>query len=89
MAVGASAFQVRWMVLRQGASQICVGLLVGLVLAWGVSAVIQAMLFEVEPRDPSVFGTVVAMTLLVGLVASWVPAQRATRADPVTVMRSG
>ena len=89
MAVGASGIQVRRLVLQQGAAQIGIGLLLGLVLAWGVSPAVQVMLFEVEPRDPSVFGGVVAMTLLVGLLASWAPAQRATRADPLVAMRRG
>ena len=87
MALGAGAAQVRKLILRQGATQISIGLALGLALAWGVSAMVQIIMFEVEPRDPSVFGGVVLMILVVGLFASWVPAMRATRVDPMVALR--
>ncbi len=87
MALGAGAKQVRQLILRQGAVQIGIGLVLGLALAWGVSAMVQLIMFEVEPRDPSVFGAVVVMIAIVGIVASWVPAMRATRVDPMVALR--
>ena len=64
MALGAGAAQVRKLILRQGATQISIGLALGLALAWGVSAMVQIIMFEVEPRDPTVFGGVVLMIAL-------------------------
>jgi ABC-type antimicrobial peptide transport system permease subunit len=46
------------------------------------------LMFQVDPRDPTVFGGVVALIVLVGLVAGLVPALRATRVDPVVALRS-
>lgn len=87
MALGAGAAQVRRLVLRQGAFQIGIGLALGLALAFGVSQVVQILMFEVEPRDPAVFVAVILVIVGVGLLASWVPARRATRVDPMVALR--
>jgi predicted permease len=87
MALGAGGSQVMKLILRQGAGQIGIGLGFGLALAWGVSAMVQILMFEVEPRDPMVFGGVVLMIVVVGFFASWVPARRATRVDPMVALR--
>jgi predicted permease len=87
MALGAGAKQVQRLVLKQGAWQIGIGLTLGLALAWAVSAMVQIIMFEVEPRDPMVFGGVVLMIVLVGLFASWAPARRATKVDPMVALR--
>ncbi len=88
MALGAGSSQVMKMVLRQGGLQIVFGLLLGLVMAAGVSSAVGALMFEVNPRDPVVFGAVVVVILIVGLAASLVPARRATRVDPMVALRS-
>lgn len=87
MALGAGGQQVMRLILRQGVSQIGIGLGLGLALAWGVSRMVAIIMFEVEPRDPTVFGAVVLMILVVGLLASWIPAKRATRVDPMVALR--
>jgi predicted permease len=87
MALGAGGRQVMRLILRQGAHQIGIGLALGLALAWGVSRVAQLVMYEVQPRDPTVFGAVVITIVIVGLVASWVPARRATRVDPMVALR--
>ena len=88
MALGAGRRQVIRLVLRQGLGQILVGLGIGLVLAAGVSSVVGFLMFQVNPRDPWVFGGVVLLTLGVGLAASLVPARRATGVDPIVALRS-
>ena len=87
MALGAGARDVLGLILRQGAVQIGIGLSIGMVMAWGVSTVLGFIMFDVNPRDASVFGTVFGTIVLVGLLASWIPARRATRVDPMTALR--
>ncbi len=88
MALGAQAGEVIGMILRQGAVQLAFGLLLGLGLAAVVGQATAVILFQVEPRDPAVFGGVIAVLLAAGLVACIVPARRATRVDPLTALRS-
>lgn len=89
MAVGARAGDILRMVLRQGATQIALGLLLGLGLAAVTARGLQAMLFGVEPWDLSVFLAISFVMLASGLSASLVPARRATRVDPAKALRTG
>jgi hypothetical protein len=88
MALGASARDVVRLVLRQGGIQLAFGLGIGLLLALGLTRVIGMLMFEVTPRDPPVFSLVVLTIAAVGLLASLVPARRATRTQPVTALHS-
>jgi putative ABC transport system permease protein len=88
MALGAKASDVLAMVLRQGTVQMVVGLLAGLLLAGVVSRGLRSMLFGVEPWDYSVFLAISVVMLASGLIASLIPAHRATRVDPVEALRS-
>ncbi len=87
MALGAGARDVLALILRQGAIQVGIGLALGMVMAWGVSTVVAFMMFDVNPRDAFVFGTVFGTITLVGFLATWIPARRATRVDPMTALR--
>ncbi len=87
MALGASAGNVIRLVLRQGLIQLGVGLTIGLGMAFGLSSIVAILMFDVQPRDPTVFGAIVAVIALVGLLASFVPARRATRVHPVEALR--
>jgi predicted permease len=87
MALGASSGDVIHLVLRQGGKQIGVGLLLGLIAAYGLTRVIGILMFEVTPQDPPVFTLVVLIIAGVGALASLVPARRATRAEPSTALR--
>jgi len=87
MALGANAGDVIRLVLRQGGKQIAVGLVLGLVAAFGLTRVIGFVMFEVTPRDPPVFMMVVVIIAAVGALASLVPARRATRAEPTVALR--
>ena len=87
MALGAASTDVLRLILRQGAFQIGIGLSIGMVMAWGVSTVVGFIMFDVDPRDPAVFATVLGTIVLVGILATWIPARRATRVDPMTALR--
>ncbi|HEY2150668.1 MAG TPA: ABC transporter permease [Vicinamibacterales bacterium] len=92
MALGADAMRILRMVLRQGVVQIAAGLALGVGLALAFAAVagnaIQNTLFGVSARDPFTYGAVTALIALVSLMATLVPARRATRVDPMTALRA-
>ncbi|HSA57334.1 MAG TPA: ABC transporter permease [Gemmatimonadaceae bacterium] len=88
MALGAQGRDVMRMIFRQGAWQLGVGMVLGLALASGVATLMQVILFDVQPRDPSIFGGVAAVLALAGLAACLVPARRATRVDPLVALRA-
>jgi len=91
MALGANERRILGMVLKQGVMQIALGLALGLGLALAIAIVagagIQTTLFGVSPRDPFTYGSVFAIVTIVSLVATMVPARRATRVDPMLVLR--
>ncbi len=87
MALGARAGQVRAMVVGQGFRVVAIGMLVGLVAALAATRVLASLLYGVAAHDVATF---VAMTLVmgaVGLFASWLPAWRASRLDPIESLR--
>ncbi len=88
MALGASARNVVTLVMRQGAWQLGLGLAIGLALAASISRVMTVVLFDVEPLDAAVFGSVAALLALAGITACFIPARRATQVDPSVAMRS-
>ncbi len=87
MALGAKANDVIHLVVREGAIQLGIGLTLGLALAFAVSRALALVMFDVEPRDPAVFGAVLLTIVFVGLIASLIPALRATRVDPIVALR--
>ncbi len=88
MALGADAGDVIRLVLRQGGKQLGIGLLTGLLIAFGLTRVIGILMFEMSPQDPPVFTLVIITVALVGLLASFVPARRATGVQPVIALRA-
>jgi predicted permease len=89
LALGARAEDVVRLVLRQGAGLAFVGVGVGLVASFGLTRLIAKMLFDVTATDPLVFAGVTALLVLAALLASYLPARRAGRADAVDVLRAG
>jgi putative ABC transport system permease protein len=87
MALGASGGNVVAMIFRQGAVQMGIGLTIGLGLAAGVSQLLSNILFDVQPRDPVIFGGVVGVLSLAGLLACLIPARRAVAVDPMVALR--
>ena len=88
MALGARGADVVRMIFRQGMLQLGVGLGAGLLMAAGVSRLLSIILFDVQPRDPQIFGGVVAVLAAAGLLACLLPAMRATRVDPLVALRA-
>jgi putative ABC transport system permease protein len=92
MALGAHYGRILKMVLRQGATQLVLGLCIGLGLALLVASLagsgIQNVLFGVTARDPLTYTVVVTIVTIVSLIATLVPAHRATRVDPMTALRA-
>jgi ABC-type antimicrobial peptide transport system permease subunit len=76
------------MILRETMALIIAGLALGAGLAYAASRLITAQLFGVAPEDPVTLGAAVALLVLVALLAAYLPAQRASRVDPMTALRS-
>jgi predicted permease len=87
MALGARGGDVRRLVMRQGLFQLAIGLVLGLGLAVGVSSLLQMLLFEVNPRDPTIFLGIGAVLTATAVTACLIPAVRATRVDPMHALR--
>ncbi len=88
VALGAAPSDVVGLVMRQGMRQLVVGMLLGLLLAAGLGRLLSFVLYDVQPLDPVVFGGIVVILTVTGLVASYLPARRATWVDPLVAMRS-
>ena len=89
MAIGAQPGQVQRMVLKQGFALAGVGVALGLGLALGLTRLMSALLFGVSAVDPIGAGAVAAGLLTVALLASYLPARRAAKVDPMTALRLG
>ena len=87
MALGADRGDVRRMVLRQGVVLTGTGVVIGLVSAVGLTRFISSLLYGVEATDPVTFAAVAALLTAVAFVASYVPALRASRTDPLVAIR--
>ncbi len=87
MALGADGGDVRRMVLRQGVILAGIGVVIGLVAAGGLTRFLSSQLHGVEATDPVTFAAVAAMLTAIALVASYVPAVRASRTDPLVALR--
>ena len=88
MALGAQAGDMVRLILQQGAWQLAAGTILGLGLAAGVDQLTRVILFEVQPLDPTIFGSVVGVLAVSGLCACLIPALRATRVDPLVALHS-
>jgi putative ABC transport system permease protein len=88
MALGAQSNEMLRMVLTQGMSVIGIGLAVGIMVALIFSRVMTALLFETPVNDPVTFVGVALTFLAVGFAASYVPARRVTKVDPLIALRS-
>jgi putative ABC transport system permease protein len=75
------------MILRDGFRLTIVGLLLGFAGVVSSTRFMHALLFEIDPLDPATLASVIGILLIVSLLACYVPARRATRADPATVLR--
>jgi ABC-type antimicrobial peptide transport system permease subunit len=87
IALGAQASQVRWLVVRHGMRLTLIGLVVGAGAALASTRAVRGLLYGIEPGDPLTFIAVAAVLATTGLLASWLPAVKASRADPAVTLR--
>jgi putative ABC transport system permease protein len=88
IALGAKGSDVRGLVVRQGLTLAATGVVLGLLGAFGVTRVIQSLLYNVTATDPVSFGGVSIFLGLIAAVASYLPARRATAVDPIVALRN-
>ncbi|HEU4628405.1 MAG TPA: ABC transporter permease [Gemmatimonadaceae bacterium] len=88
LALGATAGDVLRLVFGRAGLLAGAGLLLGGLGALAATRVLRSMLFEIAPTDPRVLGGVAALLAVVALAATWLPARRATRVDPVQALRA-
>jgi len=87
MALGATGRDIVALTVRQGLSPVALGILVGILAAAAASRVLSSVLHGVGPRDPATFIAVVIVLVSAAGLASWVPARRAARVDPMAALR--
>ncbi|WP_415911070.1 FtsX-like permease family protein [Oleiharenicola sp. Vm1] len=88
MALGAEPGAVQKMILREGLSMALLGVGLGLLLGLGLGQVLQSMLYKVSPVDPVTFAVAPVVLVVAALLASWLPARRATRVNPLAALRA-
>ena len=86
-AIGASRGQISGLILKQGLWKGGIGVVLGLAGAWLLSESMTSLLFNVEPTDPAVYAIVSLVLIAVAAVASYLPARRASRIDPLIALR--
>jgi putative ABC transport system permease protein len=87
MAMGATRNQVLGLVVGQGAKLALLGMLIGIIVALGLARFLSSMLFGVTATNPLTFVAVTLILVGVALLASYVPARRAMRIDPMVALR--
>jgi putative ABC transport system permease protein len=88
MALGAQSSDALKLVLKQGMILALVGALIGLIASWGLTRLMESLLFGVGTTDPLTFILIPLLLILVALLACWLPARRATKVDPLVVLRN-
>ena len=87
LALGAQPVSVTKMIMRQGAIQLLIGLVIGAILSLLFAPALRSLLFGVEPGDPSMLVIIAVLLGAVGMIANLIPARRATQIDPVSALR--
>ena len=86
MALGAAPLDVQWMVLGHGLRITAIGIAVGLLLSAATVRLLRGFLYGLSPFDPIAFAAASLAWIAIAMVASWYPARRATRVDPMTAL---
>jgi putative ABC transport system permease protein len=87
MALGADRSDVLRLVVRQGLRLTLAGVAFGIAGAWALTRLLTSFLFGVRPTDPATFATVSIILMAVSVLASYIPARRATKVDPMVALR--
>jgi ABC-type antimicrobial peptide transport system permease subunit len=88
IALGADRGRIQRCVIGEAARLVAIGSAIGLAGAFATTRVLRSTLFDITPSDPPTYAIVVMVLGTVGVVASWIPARRASRIEPVVSMRS-
>ena len=88
MALGARPNTVQWMILREGSFMLAVGIIFGLLLATMTGRLLSGMLYEIGAFDPVAFASALTVLSAATLLATWLPARRATRINPMVALRT-
>ncbi|MBV9618074.1 MAG: ABC transporter permease [Verrucomicrobia bacterium] len=88
LALGARPAQIRTLILSQGMHLLLIGSAIGLVAALALSRGLQSVLFEAKGIDPRIFISVGLLLFVATFLASWIPARRASRVDPIIALRT-
>ena len=88
MALGAQGKTVQWMILREGFAMVASGLGLGLLLAFATGKIVSSILFQVSSTDPFAFTLAPAVLTIAALLATWLPARRATKISPMAALRT-
>jgi macrolide transport system ATP-binding/permease protein len=87
MALGAKRQDILGMIIRQSSVSLVIGLVVGFIAAFALARMITTLLYEVRPGSPLPFALLPALLALVGLIATYIPARRATKVNPIVALR--
>jgi putative ABC transport system permease protein len=88
IALGAARADVQWLVVRQGLALAGAGLAIGTAVALAATRAVRGILYGVPAADPLTFAVAMALLALTVLAAAWIPARRASRADPAVALRA-
>jgi ABC-type antimicrobial peptide transport system permease subunit len=88
MALGAQAGAVLRMIVGEGVVMLASGLVLGLLLAMATAKVVSGILYEVGALDPIAFTVAPLVLAVAALIATWLPARRATQVNPIQALRS-
>jgi ABC-type antimicrobial peptide transport system permease subunit len=88
IALGAERARVQRLVIGEGLALVGVGVVIGLLGAFAGARVLRAFLFDLTPSDPVTYAAIIVVLGVTAVLASWVPALRASRVDPVIALRA-
>jgi len=87
IALGSPRAKIFGLILRQGVIMVGLGILAGVILAWGCGPLIQHFVYRVAPHDPATITGMAALLAVIAILACWLPARRAMNVDPIAALR--